>query len=41
MIMKKSTRIKMMIGYRVLSMTCEAIIALTCLGLAITVAIRG
>ena len=39
--MKKSTKIKMRIGLKIFSMVCDVMIATICLGLAVTVAVRG
>ena len=39
--MKKSTKIKMRIGLKIFNMVCDVVIATICLGLAVTVAVRG
>ena len=39
--MKKSTRVKCMIGYKVGCMILDAVVMVTCLSLAVVVAVRG
>lgn len=39
--MKKSTKIKIQIGLKIFNMVCDVAIATVCLGLAVTVAVRG